>query len=43
MCISPSKITLSYTASGTVYNGNTLTGDYYSHQEERGSFAPVTI
>ena len=43
MCLSPSKITLSYTASGTAYNGNTLTGDYYSHQEERGSFAPVTI
>ena len=43
MCISPSKITLSYTASGTAYNGSTLTGDYYSHREERGVFAPVKI
>ena len=43
MCLSPSKITLSYTASGTAYNGSTLTGDYYSHREERGVFAPVNI
>ena len=43
MCLSPSKITLSYTASGTAYNGSTLTSDYYSHREERGVFAPVNI
>ena len=43
MCFKPSKITLSYTAGGTAYNGNTLTEDYYSHREERGSFAPVNI
>lgn len=43
MCLSPSKITLSYTAGGTAYNGSTLTSDYYSHREERGVFAPVNI
>lgn len=43
VCLNPSKITLSHTTSGTVYNGNTLTDDYYSHQEVRGSFAPVNI
>lgn len=43
MCLSPSKITLSYTAGGTVYNGSTLTEDHYSHQEVRGVFAPVNI
>lgn len=43
ICLNPSRITLSYTASGTVYNGSSLAGDYYSHREERGSFAPVNI
>lgn len=43
MCLNPSKITLSHTTSGTVYNGSTLTDDYYSHQEVRGVFAPVNI
>ena len=43
VCLNPSKITLSHTTSGTVYNGSTLTDDYYSHQEVRGVFAPVNI
>lgn len=43
ICLSPSKITLSHITSGTVYNGNTLTEDHYSHQEVRGVFAPVNI
>ena len=43
ICLNPSRITLSHTTSGTVYNGSTLTEDYYSHQEVRGVFAPVKI
>lgn len=43
ICINSSIIALSYNVSGSVYNGSLLTGDYYSHQEVRGSFAPVNI
>lgn len=43
ICLGSSKIGLAYIADGTVYNGSTLTGDYYTHQEVRGVFAPVNI
>lgn len=43
MCINPSRLYLGYTASGSVYNGNTTTSDIYSESYERGVFAPVKI
>ena len=43
MCINPSRLYLGYTASGSVYNGNTTTADIYSESYERGTFAPVKI
>lgn len=43
MCVNPSRLYLGYTASGSVYNGNTTTSDIYSESYERGIFAPVKV
>lgn len=43
MCVNPSRLYLGYTATGSVYNGNTTTSEIYSKSYERGVFVPVKI